>query len=94
MPSLMSLSATVRRTGLSLLGQVDDAHAAFADLAQDAVRADALRTVSPAPLPALNVVDRWIGALVRHATSSGAGWLHPGVILCPMDPAGKENRAG
>ena len=40
-----------------LLGLVDDAHATFADLAQDPVWPDALRTVSPAPLPALNVVD-------------------------------------
>ena len=40
MPGLMTLSATLRWTGLGLLGHVDDAHAALADLLQQLVRAD------------------------------------------------------
>ena len=39
-PGLMILRATLRRTGSLLLGHVDDAHAAFADLLQQLVRAD------------------------------------------------------
>ena len=37
MPGLMIFSATLRRTGCGLLGHVDDAHAAFADLLQQLV---------------------------------------------------------
>ncbi len=40
MPGLMTLSATLRRTGCDLLGHVDDAHAPFADLLQQLVGAD------------------------------------------------------
>ena len=40
MPGLMILSATLRRTGSLLLGHVDDAHAPFADLLEQLVRAD------------------------------------------------------
>ena len=40
MPGLMIFSATLRRTGLLLLGDVDDAHAPLADLLQQLVRAD------------------------------------------------------
>ena len=40
MPGLMIFSATLRRTGCGLLGHEDDAHAAFADLLQQLVRAD------------------------------------------------------
>ena len=40
MPSLMTFSATLRRTGSLLLGHVDDAHAALADLLQELVGAD------------------------------------------------------
>ena len=40
MPGLMTFRATLRRTGLGLLGHVDDAHAALADLLQQLVRAD------------------------------------------------------
>ena len=40
MPGLMILRATLRRTRLLLLGHEDDAHAAFADLLQEFVRAD------------------------------------------------------
>ena len=40
MPGLMILSATRRRTGLGLLGHIDDAHAAFADLLEQLVAAD------------------------------------------------------
>ena len=43
MPGLMIFRATLRRTGSRLLGQVDDAHAALADLLQQLVGAD-LRT--------------------------------------------------
>ena len=39
-PGLMILSATLRRTGLHLLGHVDHAHAAFADRFEQLVRAD------------------------------------------------------
>ena len=41
MPGLMTLRATLRRTGSLLLGHEDDAHAAFADLLQQLVRPDA-----------------------------------------------------
>ena len=40
MPGLMSLRATLRWTGCGLLGHPDRAHAAFADLLQQLVRAD------------------------------------------------------
>ena len=40
MPGLMILSATMRWTGCGLLGHEDGAHAAFADLLQQLVRAD------------------------------------------------------
>ena len=40
MPALMSLSATVRRTGCGLLGHVDRAHAPLADRLEQLVRAD------------------------------------------------------
>ena len=40
MPGLMTLSATLRWTGSRLLGHEDGAHAAFADLLQQLVRAD------------------------------------------------------
>ena len=40
MPGLMIFRATLRRTGSSLLGHVDDAHAPFADLLEQLVRAD------------------------------------------------------
>ena len=40
MPGLMIFRATLRRTGCGLLGHVDDAHAAFADLLQQLVGAD------------------------------------------------------
>ena len=40
MPGLMTLSATLRLDRLGLLGHVDDAHAPFADLLQQLVRAD------------------------------------------------------
>ena len=40
MPSLMTFSATRRRTGSVLLGHVDDAHAALADLLEQLVGAD------------------------------------------------------
>ncbi len=40
MPGLMIFSATLRRTGCGLLGHVDDAHAALADLLQQLVGAD------------------------------------------------------
>ncbi len=40
MPALMSLSATVRRTGCGLLGHVDRAHAPLADRLEELVRAD------------------------------------------------------
>ena len=40
MPGLMTLRATLRCTGCGLLGHPDDAHAAFADLLQQLVRAD------------------------------------------------------
>ena len=40
MPGLMTLRATLRWTGSRLLGHPDDAHAAFADLLQELVRAD------------------------------------------------------
>ena len=40
MPGLISFSATLRLTGCGLLGHEDGAHAAFADLLQQLVRAD------------------------------------------------------
>ena len=40
MPGLMTLRATLRCTGRALLGHVDGAHAALADLLQQLVRAD------------------------------------------------------
>ena len=40
MPGLMSLSATLRRIGLLLLGAPDDAHAAFADPLEQPVAAE------------------------------------------------------
>ena len=40
MPGLMILSATLPLDRLGLLGHEDDAHAAFADLLQQLVRAD------------------------------------------------------
>ena len=43
MPGLMTLSATLRRTGSRLLGHEDDAQAAFADLLQQLVGADCVR---------------------------------------------------
>ena len=42
MPSLMILSATRRRTGSLLLGHIDHAAAAFADLLQQLVAANAI----------------------------------------------------
>ena len=39
-PGLMTFRATLRRTGCDLLGDVDDAHAAFADLLPQLVGAD------------------------------------------------------
>ena len=39
-PGLMIFKATLRRSGLRLLGHVDDPHAPFADLLQQLVRAD------------------------------------------------------
>ena len=53
MPALMSLSATVRRTGCGLLGHVDRAHAPLADRLEQLVRADdragATRSTRPSP---------------------------------------------
>ena len=46
MPSLMTLSATRRRTGSSLLGQVHDAHAAFAEDADRAISAEGFRQMT------------------------------------------------
>ena len=40
MPGLMTLSATLRRTGLLLLGHEDGAHAPLADLLEQLVRPD------------------------------------------------------
>ena len=40
MPGLMIFRATLRRTGSRLLGHVDHAHPAFADLLQELVRPD------------------------------------------------------
>ena len=51
MPGLMIFSATLRRTGLGLLGHEDRAHAAFADLLQQLVGADQRAGPSSADRP-------------------------------------------
>ena len=79
MPGLMILSATRRRTGSLLLGHVDDAHAALADLLEELVRPDA-------------VAGPLAGRLVRPGEAVGAALEDAGGPVVgleqPLDCAG------
>ena len=77
MPGLMTLRATLRCTGCGLLGHVDGAHAAFADLLQQLVRADAACRGVP------RAAGRWSRRSRRRAGSQEAAGLRRATAAGP-----------